>query len=209
MSGAVAQGITVQVTEGVGGHLVAEGAVLTGALVNQGNIQHRTIVTTQNTHSDIVTGTVQRLNGDDIAERIAHTKSLNIRLTIISNVLPVTIDIDSQGTVITVDGITGELILPGIYIGDSQSARNDQWGTTVFSNAASITASDHCRGISRHDGPNIITAVLCRRSAVIRVLTAAAKRSIIPIIVTINDRDNALRGIRCLSTAVITGLGAT
>ena len=189
-----------------------------GALVQQGNVQHRTVVAALNAHRDIVAGAVHRLHGDGVAERITHTKGLNIALAVIGAVLPVAVDINGQGTVITVEGGTGELIIPGIYIGDSQRSGDGQHGTAVFSNVASVSASDHCRGIFRYIGPNNLTAAFRRgrkRSALFTIPTAVINRCIngliaiiITVIITRNDRRSAHRGSGWLGTTIITSLGA-
>ena len=97
-------------------------------------------------------GTVQRLYGNGVTERFADTKSLNIRLAVIGAVLPVTVGIDGQGTVIAVEAGTGELILPGIHISDTQCTGDGQHGTIVFADHADIGAGNYGGIIGAVDG---------------------------------------------------------
>ena len=71
-------------------------------------------------------GAVQRLHGDGVAERIAGTQGLNIGLTVIGAVLPVTVGIDGQHAVIAVVAGAGKLLLSGVGITDAQGTRDGE-----------------------------------------------------------------------------------
>ena len=215
MSGAVAQGITVQVTEGVGWYLVTESTALAGVLVHQGNIQHRAVVAALDGQGNVMAGAVQRRHSNRFAQAVAITKGLDVSLSVVGIVLPVAIGIDGQGAVVAIDGGADKLRLPGIGIADGQGTGDAQQRAVVFCSGTGIGASDHCPVVGAVDGNReIVVGAIDRLDgdgvgqgvAIAQTLDGCLAVSGVVIPVALG-----VEGYRTIKTAVVTGtkLGLT
>ena len=92
------------------------------------------------------------MNGYGLRQRITHTQSLNITLTVIGAVLPVAVGINGQGTVIAIDGGAGKLILPRVHISDGKGSGDGQRGAIVFTGRTRVGTADHGTIVGAVDG---------------------------------------------------------